>query len=155
MRALRFAAPVIVSAQPLPINFNHSSSVRTVTPASRAFASFETRFQLSWVVAGVAPVFFTLPGQVGFLVVGVFGLIAAVTYVFGSRAVKAGRPVPRGPLQKAKDGIQQNVARRRGDTASKGLRRPSGGNSRRRDGGDDHTTLSDSAPTPRPTRRGR
>ena len=121
----------------------------------RAFASFETRFQLSWVVAGVAPVFFTLPGQVGFLVVGVFGLIAAVTYVFGSRAVKAGRPVPRGPLQKAKDGIQQNVARRRGDTASKGLRRPSGGNSRRRDGGDDHTTLSDSAPTPRPTRRGR
>lgn len=120
----------------------------------RAFASFETRFQLSWVIAGVAPVFFTLPGQVGFLVVGVFGSIAAVTYVIGSRAVKAGRPVPRGPLQKAKEGIQQNVARRRGDTASKGLRRPEG-SPRRRDHGDDRTTLSDSAPTPRPTRRGR
>jgi len=41
----------------------------------RAFAMFETRFQLAWVLAGVPPVLFTLPGQLGFLVVGLFGLI--------------------------------------------------------------------------------
>ena len=29
----------------------------------RVFAQFETRFQLSWVLAGVLPVLFTLPGR--------------------------------------------------------------------------------------------
>jgi MFS family permease len=90
----------------------------------RAFARFETRFQLSWVLAGLPPVFFTLPGEIGFLVVGLIGLFAMVTYLFGYRAVKAGRPAPATLTQRAKAGIQANVARRRGDTASKGMRRP-------------------------------
>ena len=44
----------------------------------RAFARFETRFQLAWVVAGVIPVLIVIPGWAGFLVVGiVMGLDAA------------------------------------------------------------------------------
>ena len=37
----------------------------------RAFARFETRFQLAWAVAGLIPVVIVIPGWVGFLVVGV------------------------------------------------------------------------------------
>ena len=96
----------------------------------RAFARFETRFQLSWVLAGLPPVFFTLPGEIGFLVVGLFGLFATVTYVFGYRAVRAGRPAPATLTQRAKAGIKGGVARRRGDTSSKGIRRPADGGDR-------------------------
>lgn len=51
----------------------------------RAFAQFETRFQLAWVLAGLPSVAFTLPGSVGFLVVGLMGLVAVVLYSQGSR----------------------------------------------------------------------
>jgi len=132
----------------------------------RAFARFETRFQLSWVLAGVPPVFFTLPGQVGFLVVGLFGLFAVVTYLIGAKAVRAGRPVPRTPLQKAKDGIQNGVAKRRGDTSSKGIRRPDHSGDIDRARAADRTraidgtrmidrTRNQSRPTPRPRHEGR
>ena len=104
----------------------------------RAFARFETRFQLSWVLAGLPPVFFTLPGEIGFLVVGLIGLFAMVTYLFGYRAVKAGRPAPATLTQRAKAGFHANVAKRRGDTASKGMRRP------RRDRDDEYDPTRDS-----------
>ena len=90
----------------------------------RAFARFETRFQLAWVLAGLAPVFFTLPGPVGFLVVGLIGAFAAASYLLGSRAVRAGKPLPATLGQRARRGLQDSVAKRRGDTNSKGLRRP-------------------------------
>jgi len=51
----------------------------------RAFAQFETRFQLAWVLAGLPPVAFTLPGSVGFLVVGLMGLAGVVLYFEGTR----------------------------------------------------------------------
>lgn len=50
----------------------------------RAFAQFETRFQLSWVLAALPPVAFTLPGWVGFLVVGIIAAAALVLYLKGS-----------------------------------------------------------------------
>ena len=55
----------------------------------RAFAKFETRFQLSWVVAGVIPVLVTFPGRVAFLTVGLIGVLAVVLYVHASRAALA------------------------------------------------------------------
>lgn len=73
----------------------------------RAFAQFETRFQLLWVLAAVPPVLFTMPGQIGFLVVALMGSFAAMTFLVGSRAVKAGRPVPLSLTQRV-------VRRRRG-----------------------------------------
>jgi Major Facilitator Superfamily len=69
----------------------------------RAFAQFETRFQLAWVLAGLPPVAFTLPGAVGFLVVGLIGAIALAIYLEGSRrrrrtsrarTSRPGRPLP-------------------------------------------------------------
>jgi hypothetical protein len=57
----------------------------------RAFAQFETRFQLGWVLAGVVPVLLTVPGRLGFLVVGLIASGGALSYVLGSRAAAAGR----------------------------------------------------------------
>ena len=57
----------------------------------RAFARFETRYQLGWVVAGVVPVLLTVPGRLGFLIVGLIASAGTVTYVLGSRAA-AGAP---------------------------------------------------------------
>ena len=90
----------------------------------RAFARFETRFQLAWVLAALGPVAFTLPGWLGFLVVGLFGASAAASYLIGSRAVRAGRPVPPTLTARARRGIANNVAKRRANTPPKGERRP-------------------------------
>ncbi len=57
----------------------------------RAFAKFETRFQLSWAIAGVIPVIVTFPGRVAFLAVGLVGVLAVVLYVRSSRARSRGR----------------------------------------------------------------
>jgi MFS family permease len=61
----------------------------------RAFARFETRFQLAWVLAAIIPVAYTLPGALGFAVVGLMGVFGMTTYVLGWQALKAGRPMPR------------------------------------------------------------
>lgn len=68
----------------------------------RAFAAFETRFQLSWALAGVPPTLFALPGWLGFLLVGLLGAFGAVSYVLGGPKmvllrVRAGRPTSREP----------------------------------------------------------
>jgi Major Facilitator Superfamily len=74
----------------------------------RAFAKFETRFQLAWAIAGLIPVIIVIPGWVGFLVVGLVCGAAAVNYVAGTRSSSlrlrrrrlraprpaAGRPLP-------------------------------------------------------------
>jgi hypothetical protein len=46
----------------------------------RAFAQFETKNQLAWVVGGIIPVIFSPSGQVGFIIVAVVGLAGAVMY---------------------------------------------------------------------------
>lgn len=51
----------------------------------RVFAKFETRFLLSWAMAGVIPVIVTFPGRVAFLTVGLVGLLAVALYVRSSR----------------------------------------------------------------------
>jgi Major Facilitator Superfamily len=57
----------------------------------RAFAKFETRFQLSWAIAGVIPVLVTFPGRVAFLAVGLVGLLAVVLYIRSSQSRSRGR----------------------------------------------------------------
>ena len=86
----------------------------------RAFARYETRFQLSWVLAALPPVFFTLPGQLGFLVVGLAGTFAAASYLIGSKAVNSGKPLPMSLTQRARHGLGIKVAKRRGRTAPHG-----------------------------------
>ena len=64
------------------------------TNRGQAFARFETRFQLGWVVAAVLPVLLEIPGSVGFLLVGAVCAAGVVNYVAGIRAPVAA-PVTR------------------------------------------------------------
>ena len=50
----------------------------------RAFAVFETRFQLAWAIGAFVAVAVQVPGPLGFLVVGVVAAGASV-YVVGRR----------------------------------------------------------------------
>jgi len=53
------------------------------TNRGQAFARFETRFQLGWVVAAVLPVLLEMPGSVGYLLVGTVAAAAVVNYRAG------------------------------------------------------------------------
>lgn len=64
------------------------------TNRGQAFARFETRFQLGWVVAAVLPVLLEIPGSVGFLLIGAVCAAGVVNYVAGIRA-PVGVPVSR------------------------------------------------------------
>ena len=55
----------------------------------QAFAQFETRFQLAWVVAAVLPVLLDLPAQVGFALLTTVFAAAVANYVVGIRGVAA------------------------------------------------------------------
>jgi MFS family permease len=90
----------------------------------RAFAKFETRFQLSWAIAGVIPVLFTFPGRVAFLIVGLTGVAAVVMYVRAARARSAGRSTAVVSSRRvARGGRPTNPARR----SPPGSARPAGG----------------------------
>jgi hypothetical protein len=56
------------------------------TNRGAAFARFETRFQLGWVVAATLPVLLKVPGPVGFLMVGAVFAAASINYVAGVRS---------------------------------------------------------------------
>jgi hypothetical protein len=58
----------------------------------RAFARFETRFQLAWVIGGFIPVATSLPGRPGALVLGIASAAAFVSYALGYRALAAEPP---------------------------------------------------------------
>ena len=91
-----------------------------------SFARFETRFQLSWAIAGVVPVLVTFPGRVAFLTVGLIGLVAATVYTQGSRLHlrdRSTKPVP--SRRPARGGPPTSRARR--------SRPGSGGHSERRE----------------------
>ena len=79
----------------------------------RVFALYESRFQLSWVIAGVLPVLFTLPGQVGYLIVGLIGLFGTTSAIVGARAARAGRPLPPTLTARARQTLRREVDRRR------------------------------------------
>ncbi|HVE17939.1 MAG TPA: MFS transporter, partial [Ilumatobacteraceae bacterium] len=57
----------------------------------RAFAKFETRFQLSWALAGVIPVLLTFPGRAAFLTVGLVGVLAVFLFTQSARARLRGK----------------------------------------------------------------
>src|SRR4029079_12999794 len=90
----------------------------------RAFAKFETRFQLSWAVSGVIPVLFTFPGRVAFLVVGLVGLTAVVLYVRSAHTRSGGRSKAAIPSRRAVRGGRPTDPGRR---SRPGSARPAGG----------------------------
>ena len=102
----------------------------------RAFARYETRYQLGWVVAGVVPVLIRVPGEAGFLIVGVIAAAGAASYLLGSRTAAAGRSrkrwAPRGQMSRGDTVAPVRTARggratdpeRRAPAASEVRRRP-------------------------------
>lgn len=63
---------------------------RTVAKSNqgRAFARFETRLQLVWVVGGFFPVVLTLPIPAGDVVISVVAAVGVVSYLSSRRAVR-------------------------------------------------------------------
>ena len=62
------------------------------TNRGQAFARFETRFQLAWVIAAVLPVLLEIPGSIGYLLIGVVSAAAVVNYRAGIRAGASPQP---------------------------------------------------------------
>ncbi len=59
----------------------------------RAFARFETRFQLMWVVGSFVPVVLSLPVAAGSLVMAVVAAVGALSYMSSRRAVQGSQRV--------------------------------------------------------------
>jgi hypothetical protein len=90
----------------------------------RAFAKFETRFQLSWALAGVIPVLFTFPGRAAFLTVGLVGVLAVFLFTQSARARLKGRATGVVPTRRPVRGGRPTTPERRSRPRSAG---PSGG----------------------------
>ncbi len=98
----------------------------------RAFAQFETKFQLAWVLGGVLPVLYGPDtdgeGPLGFAIVGVIALFAVVSYIVGTRRLAAGKVIPepfgkRARRQLAAE-VERRKAKREGTTPTRGTTRP-------------------------------
>jgi hypothetical protein len=92
----------------------------------RAFAQFETRFQLAWVIGGLVPVVIHMPGAIGFLIVGVIGAFGGVTYGLGLWRLSTGRDVPDPLSRRARREVQRRLNERR-NTPTRGMPRPDPG----------------------------
>ncbi len=77
----------------------------------RAFARFETRFQLAWVLAGVVPVVVRLPAALGFAIVGFIAAFAAVTYAVSLRRLRQGQPLPASLRERAVRPLRERRSR--------------------------------------------
>jgi hypothetical protein len=86
----------------------------------RAFAQFETRFQVAWVVAAFIPVVIPIPRTIGFFIVAGMAVFAFVSYVVGWRHVRAGQGLP----PRWRDRIAAELHRRRSRPPNRGGQLP-------------------------------
>jgi len=77
----------------------------------RAFARFETRFQLAWVLAAAVPVVFPIPLPAGFFILGITALAAAVSYLVSSRRLQLGQPLPEPVWRRTMRSVRRRVGR--------------------------------------------
>jgi len=82
----------------------------------RAFARFETRFQLGWVVAAFLPVVIPIPGWAGFAIVGVAAAFGMVSYIGGARYLRQRGELPEKLSARAWRELQRRRAERRTGT---------------------------------------
>lgn len=99
----------------------------------RAFAKFETQFQLAWALAAFVAVAIQVSGPVGFLIVGVVAAGTLANLLVGTSRLG----VPGGPLLRTKPAKGRNVSRResnrqRGRARGRGPRSRSASAPRRR-----------------------
>ncbi|HEV7535048.1 MAG TPA: MFS transporter [Acidimicrobiia bacterium] len=78
----------------------------------RAFARFETRFQLGWVAAAAVPVIIPIPGWLGFAIVGAISAFAMVSYVGGARYLRQRGELPEKLSRRAWRELQRRRALR-------------------------------------------
>ena len=98
----------------------------------RAFAQFETKFQLAWVIGGIFPVIYAPKtdndGPIGFAIVGGIALFAAISYLIGTKRVQAGKPIPEPFSKRVRRQLATEVERRKlrreGSTPTTGTTRP-------------------------------
>ncbi len=98
----------------------------------RAFAQFETKFQLAWVLGGIIPVLYGPDtdgeGPLGFAIVGFIALFAVASYVLGTRRVAAGKTIPEPFAKRARRQLAAELERRKlkreGTTPTRGTTRP-------------------------------
>lgn len=90
----------------------------------RSLASFETRFQLAWVLGAFAPVLFPIPGWAGFLAISMAAGFAGVSYVVGMRAVYHGRPMPTPLWIQMRDRVRQRRETPSGPASTTGEQLP-------------------------------
>jgi hypothetical protein len=83
----------------------------------RAFAQFESKFQLAWVLAGIPPVLLTPPGWLGFAIVGAIAGLGMATYLVSMRRLRLGRPLPVGITARARREVRRRAEQRRRRTA--------------------------------------
>jgi hypothetical protein len=79
----------------------------------RAFARFETRFQLGWVAAAFLPVVIPIPGWAGFAIVGAVAAFAMVSYIGGARYLRQRGELPQKLSARAWREVQRRRAERR------------------------------------------
>jgi hypothetical protein len=77
----------------------------------RAFAQFEARFQLAWVIGAAVPVIIPIPGWLGFAIVGGIAVFAMVSYLVGSRRIQQGQPLPESMSRRASRQIRERFRR--------------------------------------------
>ena len=80
------------------------------TNRGRAFARFETRFQLCWVLAAFVPVVVTFPENVGVAVVGFVALFGLGSYLLGTNYLKKRGLIPRSLFSRLGEGVRKRRA---------------------------------------------
>jgi predicted MFS family arabinose efflux permease len=87
----------------------------------RAFARFETRFQIGWVIAAFIPVVITIPSWAGFAAVGLVAAFAMVSYIGGARYLRRRGELPEKLSARAWHEVQRRrVERRAGNDGAPG-----------------------------------
>jgi hypothetical protein len=81
----------------------------------RAFARFETRFQLGWVAAAAIPVVIPIPGWMGFAIVAAAGAFGVVSYVASTRYLRQRGELPERLSARAWREVQRRRAERNMD----------------------------------------
>jgi hypothetical protein len=89
----------------------------------RAFARFETKFQLAWVAAAFVPVAVPIPGDLGLLAVSVLSAIALGSYLFGANYLRRTGRLPPSLKGRAWREVQRRRQVVRERTDPRGVRR--------------------------------
>jgi Major Facilitator Superfamily len=95
------------------------SIVQRDAPAAnhgRAFAQFETRFQVAWVLAAFVPILIPIPAAAGFALVGVIAAFAAGSYIFRMHTLRTRGALPERLSDRARRELRRRRARAAGAT---------------------------------------